>query len=144
MAAPSSAPARAQEDDAVDAAPPVAVPAPVPAAATPGRWRLELDGRALTVERLVLLGRNPQRGPGEEDAELLKVKDEARTVSKTHIAIGVDAQGLFVVDRGSTNGSAVTDPHGVYRLLRADEPVRIDAGWVVAFGAHEVKVARAD
>ena len=66
------------------------------------------DGRRLTIDGLVLLGRNPQPQPGEEDAQLVKLSDETRTVSKSHLAIGLDAAGLYVMDRGSTNGSTVT------------------------------------
>ena len=66
-------------------------------------WVAELDdGREIVVRGLVLLGRNPQPGEGEADAELVKLPDESRTVSKTHLALGVDDAGLFVVDRGST------------------------------------------
>ena len=62
------------------------------------------------VDGLVLLGRNPQPRVGEEDATLIKVLDESRTVSKSHLAVGVDAGGLYVMDRGSTNGTIVTAP----------------------------------
>ena len=79
-------------------------------------WEAVLDdGRRLTVDGLVLLGRNPQPQPGEEDAQLIKIADETRTVSKLHLAIGVDEAGLYVVDRGSTNGSTVTNPSGQSR-----------------------------
>ncbi|MGI8458937.1 MAG: RDD family protein [Propionibacteriaceae bacterium] len=111
--------------------------------ASSAEWRLRLDGREVTVQRLLLIGRNPQRGPGEDDAEIVTIKDEARTVSKTHVGIGVDERGLYVVDRGSTNGTAVTSPDGGYRLLQPGEPARIEAGWVVAFGRHELTVSRA-
>jgi hypothetical protein len=63
------------------------------------------DGRRVVVDRLVLLGSQPAAGPGEEDADLIKIADETRTVSKLHLAMGVDQSGLYVVDRGSTNGS---------------------------------------
>jgi pSer/pThr/pTyr-binding forkhead associated (FHA) protein len=39
---------------------------------------------------------------------LIKVADETRTVSKSHLALGVDGNGMYVIDRGSTNGSTVT------------------------------------
>ena len=92
-------------------APPAAEPAPENL-----DWHAVLDdGRRLVVDHLVLLGRNPQPAPGEEDAELIKIADETRTVSKLHLAIGVDPAGLYVVDRGSTNGSTVTTPGGATR-----------------------------
>ena len=57
-------------------------------------WHAVLDdGRRLVVDHLVLLGRNPQPAPGEEDAQLIKIADETRTVSKLHLALGVDQAG---------------------------------------------------
>jgi uncharacterized RDD family membrane protein YckC len=45
-------------------------------------WSILLDdGRRIAVEGLVLLGRNPQPRAGEEDAQLIKIADETRTVS---------------------------------------------------------------
>lgn len=98
------------------------------------------DGRTLEVTGLVLLGRNPQPRAGEESAELVKVADETRTVSKTHLALGVDARGIYVVDRGSTNGSTVTDTSGVSRLCMAGEVVRVADGNIVSFGEHWLRV----
>ena len=46
------------------------------------------DGRRIALEGLVLLGRNPQPKAGEEDAQLIKIADETRTVSKSHLAVG--------------------------------------------------------
>ena len=92
-------------------------------------WHAVLDdGRRLIVDRLVLLGRNPQPEPGEEDAQLIKIADETRTVSKLHLALGVDQAGLYVVDRGSTNGSTVTTPGGATRRCAPGEVVYVSAG----------------
>ncbi|WP_172836159.1 RDD family protein [Microlunatus soli] len=120
-----------------------AVPSRAAVPAEPA-WMIILeDGREIEIGRLVLIGRNPQPGSGEDDARLIKIRDEARTVSKTHLAIAVDGSDLLVTDRGSTNGSAVTDPDGGYQLLTADEPYRItDAGHLVSFGKHHVRIGR--
>lgn len=129
------------EPDSVAAAPAVASMASPP----PDQgWVVVLeDGREIPIQRLVLIGRNPQPRPGEEDARLIKIVDEARTVSKTHLAINLDARGVLVTDRGSTNGSAVTDPDGGYELLTADEPRRITgAGHLISFGKHHVRIGR--
>lgn len=101
------------------------------------------DGREIPINRLVLIGRNPQPRAGEEDARLIKIVDEARTVSKTHLAINVDARGVLITDRGSTNGSAVTDPDGGYEILTAHEARRVPgAGYLVSFGKHHVRIGR--
>jgi hypothetical protein len=85
-------------------------------------WSILLDdGRRLALDGLILLGRNPQPNAGEEDAQLIKIADETRTVSKSHLAIGLDAGGVYVVDRGSTNGSTVSTTTECRRAARPAE-----------------------
>ena len=106
-------------------------------------WVAELDdGRVFPVRGLVLLGRNPQPEEGEADAELVKLPDESRTVSKTHLALGVDDAGLFVVDRGSTNGSTVTPPGEPTAPVGPFHAVSVSEGSVVSIGDHWVRIRR--
>lgn len=108
-------------------------------------WWLHLDdGRDVGIDGLVLLGRNPQPRVGEEDAMLVKVADETRTVSKSHLAVGVDARGIYVMDRGSTNGTTVTGPDGTLRPCPPGDLVDVPAGSIVSFGDHwlEIRPAR--
>jgi len=106
-------------------------------------WAAALDdGREIDVTGLVLLGRNPQPRPGEEDAEMIKVADDTRTVSKTHLALGVDANGMYVMDRGSTNGSTVTNTHGVSKTCPAGDIVPVTPGSIISFGDHWLEIRR--
>ena len=106
-------------------------------------WSILLDdGRRIAVEGLVLLGRNPQPKAGEEDAQLIKIADETRTVSKSHLAVGVDAGGLYIVDRGSTNGSTVSTTNGMSSRCRAGEMVRVGDGAIVSIGDHWLEITR--
>ncbi|MET0692284.1 MAG: RDD family protein [Propionibacteriaceae bacterium] len=98
------------------------------------------DDREVEVLGLVLLGRNPQARPGEDDAELIKVADDTRTVSKTHLSLRVDANGLFVMDRGSTNGTTLTDSTGASRPCPAGDVVPVRADSIVSFGDHWLRV----
>jgi len=122
----------------------IAPPVPGPRADSPAparRWTAVLDdGREVPVRGLVLLGRNPQPRPGEETAELVKVADETRTVSKSHLALDVDDDGLVVVDRGSTNGSTVTTPDGVTTPCVPEQRVEAMEGSVVSMGDHWLTV----
>jgi pSer/pThr/pTyr-binding forkhead associated (FHA) protein len=111
--------------------------APAPAR----RWTAILDdGREVPVAGLVVLGRNPQPRPGEETAQLVKLADETRTVSKSHLALDVDHDGLFVVDRGSTNGSTVTAPDGATTTCEPGRAVHVTEGSVVSMGDHWLTV----
>lgn len=131
---PSSSPALAAEEDAEQ-------PLPDPTAELVWWLRLD-DGRDVGVDGLVLLGRNPQPRVGEEDATLIKVTDEGRTVSKSHLAVGVDAGGLYVMDRGSTNGTTVTAPDGGQRPCPPGDLIDVSAGSVISFGDHWLEVRR--
>ena len=67
----------------------------------------QLDtGETVAVTGPLLIGRDPDpaSAPGAEPHRLL---DESRSLSKTHALLTPTAHGLEVVDRGSTNGSAV-------------------------------------
>ena len=139
---PFPVPPQMDQPEAGETRPLSAQPAAEPAAEDQD-WHAVLDdGRRVAVERLVLLGRNPQPDPGEEDAELIKIADETRTVSKLHLAIGVDDAGLYVVDRGSTNGSTVTTPGGATRRCAPGETVYVNPGSIVSMGDHWLEVRR--
>lgn len=147
-AEPAAADPKPAESKGAESAPepaPAEAAAPTTAAPTTAAegWYAVLDGdREIAITGLVLFGRNPQARPGEEP-QVIKVVDAERTVSKTHLALALDAQGVLVSDRGSTNGSAVTDPDGSYELLTADTPVRIPGeGYVVSFGKHHLRIVR--
>jgi uncharacterized RDD family membrane protein YckC len=106
-------------------------------------WSILLDdGRRIALDGLVLLGRNPQPNAGEEDAQLIKIADETRTVSKSHLAVGVDAGGVYVVDRGSTNGSTVSTTNGMSTRCKAGEMVRVGEGAIVSIGDHWLEITR--
>ena len=134
---PGPSSAASPSDPYVDDHPTRAVPV-APAAPT---WVAALDdGREITVDGLVLLGRNPQPQPGEEAAQLIKLADETRTVSKSHLVIGLDEAGLFVVDRGSTNGSTVTTPDGISTRCQPGDVRYVEVGSIVSIGDHWLEV----
>jgi uncharacterized RDD family membrane protein YckC len=106
-------------------------------------WSILLDdGRRIALDGLVLLGRNPQPKVGEEDAQLIKIADETRTVSKSHLAVGVDAGGVYVIDRGSTNGSTVSTTNGMSARCKAGEMVRVGEGAIISIGDHWLEITR--
>ncbi|WP_165372693.1 RDD family protein [Pengzhenrongella frigida] len=93
------------------------------------------DGRTVVLEGTALIGRNPAPRPGEAPpSQLLAAVDPGRSVSKTHLAIGVEADGVWLRDRNSTNGTVVTLHDGAQILCAAEQRVRIPAGSSVAFG----------
>lgn len=62
------------------------------------------DGTRVSVSRRTVFGRNPA---AEEGAIVVPVRDETRSLSKTHFEAAAEAAGGWVVDRHSTNGTTI-------------------------------------
>ncbi|WP_136053483.1 FHA domain-containing protein, partial [Microbacterium sp. K5D] len=125
--------------------PALAVPVPAPAApAAPApagvRAILVLDtGERIEVRGTTLFGRSPSAAAGEGEALLVPVIDDTRSVSKTHIAVMPARRGVFVVDRASTNGSAIIRG-GAETVLPAGHPAELKTGDTVRFGDRSLQV----
>lgn len=115
---------------------------PVGAPAQPLRLVFD-DGRSEDVSALALIGRNPAGYDGEMISRLISVHDSSRSVSKTHLLIRTSAEGLWVTDRNSTNGSAITSPGGNKTALAGGSPVLAEVGARVHFGDRSFVVGRA-
>ncbi|ROS31028.1 RDD family protein [Cellulomonas sp. PhB150] len=113
---------------------PVAVPEP----ATTAELALS-DGRRVVVEGVALVGRNPAAAI---DVQIVRVIDPGRSVSKTHLQVAVTPTGVWVADRGSTNGTVVTLPDGAQVVCPVDQPIRLRPGATVAFGDYSFVVVR--
>lgn len=107
-----------------------------PSGSAPGpRVVLRLsDGRSIPLRGVMLIGRHPQGDDEEIITDLVSLDDPGRTVSKTHLLVGMDARGLYVQDRHSTNGTIVTLPDGQQILCAAGQTVRVPSGAIVSFG----------
>ncbi|WP_106507201.1 RDD family protein [Brachybacterium timonense] len=114
-----------------------------PAAHPRPRLRIRLvadDGTETTVDRPVVVGRNP--AAREEGDERFVVKDSTRSVSKTHLRVDPTGEDVMVTDLGSTNGSAITREDGEREALAADTPVALPDGAGLAIGDRTLTVER--
>ncbi|WP_026926106.1 RDD family protein [Granulicoccus phenolivorans] len=144
VSTPSPRPVSTPDDpDATSVAPPGSRHTPPTVRSAPEvGWVIALaDGRRLPVRPAVLLGRNPEPRPGEPAAPV-RVDDATRTVSKTHLLVALDRDGVFVMDCGSTNGSGVEEPGGRFRRLNPGEAARVGEGQRVSFGDHVLQLLR--
>ena len=106
------------------------------------RIRLD-DGRDIELDRTVLVGRNPSGHPGEDSVQLIPVADPGRSISKTHLHLLAGNGGVWVTDRNSTNGSAVTTPDGIRTALAAGQPTHVRPGSTVHFGDRSFYLGQA-
>lgn len=97
------------------------------------------DGTERVVDRAVVVGRNPS-APGDE--LLFVLKDESRSVSKTHLLIDGTGDEVVLTDLGSTNGSTILREDGSRELLVPDSPTVLPSGAQVTLGDRTLTVER--
>ncbi|MCL1923568.1 MAG: FHA domain-containing protein [Propionibacteriaceae bacterium] len=122
VAAPEPVPpAVAPEADAQD------VPSPIVA----GSVELVFDqGERIRVTGPGLIGRNPQ----SKDSSLTCTGISDTSISKNHLEYGLDDEGLWVKDRGSTNGSKLV--RGAKKTpLKARKRTHVNVGDAVLIGS---------
>lgn len=106
-------------------------------------WYVRLDdGRHVQLNVTVLLGRNPQRAPEDPPVHLVPAGGDGRMISRTHVMIGTDARGVFVTDRGSTNGTAVVHSNGQLQPCPVGTRVLVKEGQQVSYGDRWFTVER--
>ena len=99
------------------------------------------DGRRLTLVGPALIGRSPVSRPGEvAPVHTLVIEDPGLSVSKTHMAVGLAESGVWVRDRGSTNGTFVTMPDGSKFRCSPEQEVHVPFGGTVTFGRYWLTV----
>ncbi|MET3706204.1 putative RDD family membrane protein YckC [Arthrobacter sp. UYEF6] len=106
------------------------------------RIRLD-DGRDFQLDRNVLVGRNPLGQAGEQQVQLLAISDPGRPISKPSLPLLTDGAGVWVTDRNSTNGSAVTTPDGLRTPLPPGVPAFVSPGSTVRFGDRSFHLGQA-
>lgn len=103
-------------------------------------WRLVIQGLETIVESPLYLGRKPVAAPGNSRSQLLAIDDEARSVSKTHAMLEVDAGKLWVHDLHSTNGVWVV-PAGEDPIeVIPGERVEVPAGSELELGEFVIQI----
>lgn len=94
------------------------------------------DGSVVRVPVLGLIGRDPEAAAGEQVDAVVRLDDPQRLMSKTHAAFGQDADGVWVGDRGSRNGTQLLSPGGDVVDVPAGERLRVPVGWTVQVGGR--------
>ncbi|MHC2998346.1 RDD family protein [Microbacterium sp. HJ5] len=97
------------------------------------------DGTRMAVYGRTRYGRNPAVEPGIVS---VPVRDETLSLSKTHFEIGGGAQGAWVVDRHSTNGTVLVRD-GVRHPLVAGVATALRRGDTLELGDRSLSVGGA-
>ena len=115
--------------------------AAVPTAPVPRACALRFDtGEELDVAGDGLVGRRPTAEAGT--VHVVAIDDPDRSISRVHLAFGIEPDGgrLWVVDRGSTNGTVLVGPDGARAALPPGTRAVVEVGWSVRFGRRSLDV----
>ena len=107
-------------------------PAPAPALPAPTAIRLP-DGAVTPVDRLLVLGRSPERGAAEQGGLAVRLDDPERAMSRVHLLIAPDAAGIVATDPGSANGTLLERDGARYALV-AGTPTALVRGDRILLG----------
>jgi len=118
------------------------VPAPaVSAVADPAAPFLVFeDGSTVIVPSYGFIGRMPEAPPGRPADVLITLEDPQLLLSKTHLAFGVEDGTVWLLDQGSSNGTAVVGADGTDAPLPAGSRVAVAHGTVVRVGSRMFQV----
>jgi len=116
---------------------------PDPIAEDSATWTLSLStGTVVRVHGMGLIGRDPAPRQGEVVSHSVGVGKSEKSVSKTHLAFGIDEVGFWVEDRNSTNGTAVVSATGVATPCVPGARTALKKGEIVRFGDLTATVSR--
>lgn len=116
-------------------------PAPVVSGQAGANFVLVFDDEsAIFVQGDGIIGRAPDRIAERPDLMLVPLDDPVRQLSKSHLAFGVDARGLWIEDLGSSNGTYVTRLDGVEREIERSARTDLGAGDRVRIGGRAFQV----
>ncbi len=102
------------------------------------------DGERISVDRVVVVGRNPTAPPDFPEARLVELRDPSMSTSKTHAVLRPDPEGVWVMDLHSTNGSAVTTPSGIRTAVPAGGALVVATGGQLHLGRRSFRVLGGD
>ena len=109
------------------------------------RWVVTLDdGRTIDVPDFALIGRDPEPAEDDPEAGLVSLIDPEMSVSKTHASFGVDDEGLWFLDRFSTNGTSIQLPGGERVGLEPGIATPVLPGSDVWIGRRHLKITLDD
>ena len=108
-------------------------------------WRAVIPGHdePVLIEQVLFLGRNPSPTPGREHGATVALDDPAKSVSKTHAMLEVDAEGLWAHDLDSTNGVWVVPEGGDPTEVVPGRRIQVPPGAQVELGDFVIRIEHA-
>jgi hypothetical protein len=120
------------------------LPGPPPGAGQVGPvvWITFDSGESIPADKVAVLGREPSLQPGLGEIPI-RVTDPSASISRTHLRIGADGNGIWVEDSFSANGTYLIGEGG-RELLERGRRIYLPAGSRLGLGERTVQLTLAE
>ena len=115
--------------------------APAAPAVRPLLWIIFDSGQRELIDSPLTLGRAPASVEGSRS---VVVPDTTVSLSRTHMRVGPTANGAWIEDSFSANGTQIRTPDGRITALTGGQAVEVPAGTEILMGERRATIVYAD
>lgn len=114
---------------------------PAPASSSPVLWIIFDSGQCELIDALLAIGRSPASDDG---SRAVHVPDTTLSLSRTHMRLGPTANGVWLEDLFSANGTQIRTPDGRITTLAGGKAVEVPVGTEIILGERRATIVHAD
>ena len=102
-------------------------------------WLVLDSGDREALDTDMVLGRAPT--PQDSSERAVTIADPTRSLSRTHVRVGPEGEGVWVQDAFSANGTSARLPDGSHFDLERGTRVHLPIGAVLIMGERSLTIA---
>lgn len=114
---------------------------PAPASSSPVLWIIFDSGQCELIDAPLVIGRSPASDDG---SRAVHVPDTTLSLSRTHLRLGPTANGAWLEDLFSANGTQIRTPDGRITTLAGGKAVEVPVGTEIILGERRATIVHAD
>ena len=114
---------------------------PAPASSSPVLWIIFDSGQCELIDAPLAIGRSPASDDG---SRAVHVPDTTLSLSRTHMRLGPTANGVWLEDLFSANGTQIRTPDGRITTLAGGKAVEVPVGTEIILGERRATIVHAD
>ena len=114
---------------------------PAPASSSPVLWIIFDSGQCELIDAPLAIGRSPASDDG---SRAVHVPDTTLSLSRTHLRLGPTANGAWLEDLFSANGTQIRTPDGRITTLAGGKAIEVPVGTEIILGERRATIVHAD